>query len=139
MAKRTTPSEPVDLSSFDGMVQRQEEGILVPIMGPDGKSPLGFSIRVAGPDSARAREAQEELADELIEQEVATRLAARDMADRGFKYLSKVTLGWEPSIKLDGAELAYSEENAEKLYRRFNFVKEQVDRAAGSRARFTKG
>jgi hypothetical protein len=130
---------PVDLAQFDAAVAKQEEGILVPILGMDGKTSLGFSIRVAGPDSKRAKDAQEELADELIESENLTRLQAREVADRGYRYLAKVTMGWEPAIVLDGQEMAYSEENAEKLYRRFNFIKEQVDRAAGNRTRFTKG
>lgn len=130
---------PVDLAQFDAAVAKQEEGILVPILGMDGKSSLGFSIRVAGPDSKRAKGAQEELADELIESENLTRLQAREVADRGFRYLAKVTMGWEPAIVLDGQEMIYSEENAEKLYRRFNFIREQVDRAAGNRTRFTKG
>jgi len=137
--KKNVPTEPVDLASFDEMVQRQEEGISVPIMGPDGKSPLGFSIRVAGPDSSRAKEAQEDLADELIASENLTRLQAREVAERGLRFLAKVTLGWEPAIILDKQELAFSEENAIKLYTRYNFIKEQVDRAAGNRTRFTKG
>ena len=53
----TAVEGPIDLSGFDDMVQRQEDGILVPIKGPDGRSSLGFSIKVAGPDSEKAQEA----------------------------------------------------------------------------------
>lgn len=134
-----TAKKAVDLSSFDEAKKKHEEGIDVPILGPDGKSELGFTIRVAGPDSERAQKAQEELADELIEQENLTRLKAREAAQRGIRYLAKITLGWVPSVVVDGQDLAYSEENAEKLYRRHRFIREQVDRAAGNRARFTKG
>lgn len=130
---------PIDLSAFDEVVKKQDEGITVDIVGMDGKSPLGLSIRVAGPDSERAQKAQEELADELIDQENLTRLKAKEAAQRGIRYLARITMGWEPAVVLDGKELAYSPENAEKVYARFKFIREQVDRAAGNRARFMKG
>lgn len=129
----------IDLSSFEDAIQKQEKGIDVPILGMDGKTPLGLTIRVAGPDSDRAQKAQEELADELIEQENMTRLNARDAAKRGIKYLARITIGWAPDVVLDGQELAYSPENAERVYTKFRFIREQVDRAAGNRARFIKG
>ncbi|MDJ1465655.1 hypothetical protein [Nitratireductor sp. GZWM139] len=134
-----TEKKAVDLSSFDDAKAKHEAGIEIAIVGPDGKTPMGFSIRAAGPDSERAQIAQEELADELIEQENLTRLKAREAAQRGIRYLAKLTMGWVPNIILDGQELEFSEENAEKLYRRHRFIREQVDKAAGNRARFTKG
>ena len=144
MAK--TEKQPVDLAQFDEAVKKQGAGILVPILGMDGRTPLGFSIRVAGPDSDRAKQAQDDLSEELIDQQNMARMSARDAAQRGLRYLAKITMGWEkadgsdgPAIVLDGEALAYSEENAVKLYQRFAFIKEQVDRAAGSRARFLKG
>lgn len=135
----TEKKAPVDLAQFDTAVQKQDEGILVPILGMDNRTSLGFSIRVAGPDSARAKAAQEALADELIEQQNMSQLSAAQIAERSVRYVAKVTMGWEPNVVLDGQQLAYTEENAAKLYVRFNFIKEQVDRAGGSRARFTKG
>ncbi len=134
-----TEKKAVDLSSFDEAKRRHDEGIDVPILGPDGKTELGFTIRVAGPDSERAQTAQEELADELIDQENLSRLKAREAAQRGIRYLAKLTIGWAPNIILDGQELEFSEDNAAMLYRRHRFIREQVDRAAGNRARFTKG
>lgn len=129
----------VDLSVFDEAAKRHEAGIDVKVLGPDGKTPLGLTIRVAGPDSDRARRAQEHLADELIEQENFTQLKAGDATRRGIRYLAMITIGWEPAIVLDGQELAYSVENAENVYRRHKFIRDQVDRAAGNRSRFMKG
>ena len=37
---------------------------------------------------------------------------------------------------LDGQDLPFSSTNALMLYQRFPWIKEQVDKAAGSRARF---
>lgn len=133
-----TAKKPTDLAQFDDAVKRQDEGIMVKIMAMDGRTPLGFSIRVAGPDSERAKSATEEITDELIDMGNTARLNARETAQRALIYLSKVTMGWEPSVVMDGQELAFSEENALKLYQRFAFIREQVDRAANNRARFTK-
>lgn len=129
---------PIDLSGFDAAIQAQEEGILVPIKGMDGKTDLGLSIRVAGPDSDRARQAQQELSDELIAEEKLN-LSAGEIVERSIRYVAKITLGWEPAIKMDGKEMAYSEANAVKLYTKYNFIYEQVNKAAGNRANFTKG
>lgn len=134
-----TETKAVDLSSFDDAKKKHEEGIDVALVGPDGKTKIGVTIRVAGPDSDRAEAAQGEFADELAEQQNSGALNGRERTSYGIRYLAKITLGWEPNLVVDGQELAYSEENAEKLYRRHKFIREQVDRAAGNRARFTKG
>lgn len=135
----TEKKKAVDLSSFDEAKKKHEEGIEVPIAGPDGKTKMGFSIKVAGPDSERAEAAQGEMIDALAEKQNETHLDRRERVTAGILYLAKITLGWEPNIIVDGEELAYSEANAEKLYRRHKFIREQVNVAAGNRARFTNG
>jgi len=128
---------PLDLSGVEAAIQRQDEGTDVEIVGLDGKTPLGLTIRVAGPDSERAQRAQEALADEMVAAgNAATKLKARDATARGIRYLAEITIDWAPAVKLGGEELAYSAANAAKLYERFRFIREQVDRAAGDRGRF---
>ena len=134
----TKEAKPVDLATFDEAMQRQNEGILIPIKSMDRKTPLGFSIRVAGPDSQRAIDAQERLADERLEKEELEPPGARELAERNARYVAMITMGFEPNVILDGEELSYTEENALKLYRRFPFIFEQVNRGA-DRSRFTKG
>ena len=130
----------LDLSSVDAAIKRQDEGLDVEIKGLDGKTPLGLVIRVAGPDSQRAQEAQEALTDEMLAREASeTRTSAKEATERGIRYLARITIGWQPAVKLDGEEMAYSVANAEALYRRFRFIRDQVDRAASNRARFSKG
>lgn len=136
--KEAAQTAGVDLTEFEGAVERQNEGIDIHILGMDGKTPLGFSIRVAGPDSKVAEEAQADMADELLEEGNLTRLQARQAAEQGIKYLTKITLGWSQPIKFDGQEHDFTPANAEKLYRRFKFIREQVDKAAGKRAAFLK-
>ena len=147
MKKTAQAEEPIDLSGFDDMVKRQEEGILIPIKGPDGRSSLGFSIKVAGPDSAKAQEALDAIQAELVEQATLEPASSRDVAQRRIRYFSKVTLDFVPdkredgtvpdvAIKLDGAPLPYSEENAVKLYQRFRFIYQQVQAKADTRVAF---
>ncbi len=129
-----------DLSAFGAAVKRQNEGIEVEIIGPDGETPTGLKIRIAGPDSARAQRAQEQLADDLIAKQVDGKIKAADATKRGTAYLAKITLGWTPEVITDGEEeFAYSEEAAARLFTKYRYLREQVDRAAGDRARFTKG
>ena len=130
-------AKPVDLASFDDGIKRQDAGILVPIKGPDGKTLLGFSVRVAGPDSERWRLAQEEMLGELISGEVSD-LSARDRLDRKTRFLAKVTMEFVPNVIIGGQELSYSEDNAVKLFTTYGFVREQVDNAAGNRGSFFK-
>lgn len=135
----TEASGALDLSGFDAAAKRHEEGIVVDIIGPDGETPSGLKIRVAGPDSQRARKAQEDLAASLIAQENIGKPKASETTRRGIEFLARITLGWEPAVKIDGKEMVYSVENAEKLYGRYSFIRDQVDRAAGKRARFMNG
>ena len=134
-----TATAAVDLSAIEAAISRQDDGIDVPLVGLDGKTPLGIKIRVAGPDSARAIAAQEAQTDDLLERQDAGKPNAKQLAERGIAYLARVTIDWSPAIKIDGEERAYSEENAVLLYSKFRFIKEQVDRAAGNRARFMIG
>lgn len=138
--QKTEAGEALDLSGLDAAIKRQDEGLDVEIKGLDGKTPLGLTIRVAGPDSQRAQQAQEALADEMLAKEdVSAKVSAREATERGIRYLARVTIDWEPAVKVDGEELSCSAKNAEKLYRKYRFIRDQVDRAAGNRSRFTEG
>lgn len=129
----------VDLSIIEASIRRQDEGLVVDIMGPDGKSPLGLRIRVAGPDSARAVAAQDALMDELLAAQNDGKPTAVAYNARRVRSLAKLTLSWEGKVRFDGAEHEFSEEAAAALYERFPFILNQIDRAAGDRSRFTNG
>lgn len=129
----------VDLSAIEASIRRQDEGIVVDILGPDGKTPLGLKIRVAGPDSARARDGLEDLTDELATGGGTGTTTKAERRDHGLRYLAKMTIGWEGQVKFDGVVQDFSEQAALALYRRFKFIASQVDNAAGDRARFTLG
>lgn len=127
-----------DLASLDAAIKKQDEGLDIDIKGLDGKSPLGFSIKVAGPDSERAAKAHDEIQQELVEREDLSELSLEDRRANGLRYLAKLVISWTPFI-LEGMELPCTEENAVKLFTRFKFIREQVDAKAGRRAAFLKG
>jgi hypothetical protein len=148
--KNTAPSDPVDLNQFDKMVENQEEGILIPIKGADGRSELGFSIRVAGPDSQRAQQALDVIQQELLDQEALEPATNSEAALRRMRYFAMVTMDFvaaeredgskpEHAMQLDGAPLPFSENNALRLYQRFRFIYQQVVAKADTRAAFLNG
>lgn len=126
----------IDLAPFDEAIRRHEQGIEVPIISMDGKTPTGLVILVAGPDSDRARKAREALHHDLVEAQRTTPLTPAEVSDQGAKFLAKLTIGWAPNVKVDGEELEYSEANAMKVFSRYRFIRQQVDSIAGDRAAF---
>ena len=120
----------IDLSPFDDALRRQEEGAEIAILSMDGKTLTGLVIRVAGPDSERARRAREALHQELVDAQRTTPLTPAEVSSRGARFLAKLTVGWSPNVKVDGDELSASEENAFKVYERYRFIRVQVDNGA---------
>lgn len=125
----------IDLGQFDAAIEQMEAGLDLPILGMDGK-PLGLTIRIAGPDSSRAQAAREALHQEAVESERLTPLTAAEVAAQGTRFLAKLTIGWTPTVTVDGEVLEYSEANAIRVYEKYRFIRQQVDNAAGSRAGF---
>jgi len=126
-----------DLAQFDSIQGLQEEGIDVAIKGPDGKTDLGFSIRVAGPDSTRQKAAILKLRDERLESDDITPLSSEQITERQLRGLAMSIISWTP-FKLDGVEPRFSEGAAMKLFKRFPWIREQVETKAGSRLAFLK-
>lgn len=125
----------IDLATFDAAIEQMETGLDVPIIGMDGK-PLGLTIRVAGPDSSRVQAAREAMHQEAVESERLTPLSAAESYAQGTKFLAKLTIGWTPTVTVDGEVLEYTEANAIRVYEKYRFIRQQVDNAAGSRAGF---
>jgi len=138
MSSKSTqsPTNGLDLAVFDQMQKAQEEGIDVPIRGPDGKD-LGFSIKIAGPDSERQRRAIDTIRDERLQSMDPTPLTAEQIGHQNIRGIALATISWTP-FKLDGMEPPCTENQAIALYKRFPFIREQVEAKAGSRASFIR-
>jgi hypothetical protein len=123
-----------DLSAFDGLKEAQENGIDVEIRDPTGQ-PIGIAIKIAGPDSERQRKAIQALTNERLNNEDAATATAEDIERNALKILASSVISWTP-IVLDGSDLPCTEENAIRLFSRFPFIREQVEKRAGKRAGF---
>lgn len=126
-----------DLSAFDGLVEAQEAGVDVEILSPDGKplGPDGFRIRIAGIDSKRFRSIRREFINDDIERQSTADLTPEEQDERQIRTLARCTLSWT-TVKLGGEEIACTESNARMLYRRFPFIRDQVEMKAGRRSAF---
>jgi hypothetical protein len=125
-----------DLSAFDGLKEAQEAGLDVEIKDPKGQ-PIGISIKIAGPDSERQRKAIQALTNERLNNEDTATATAEDIERNTLKVLASSVISWSP-IVLDGSDLPCTEDNAIRLFSRFPFIREQVEKRAGKRAGFLK-
>lgn len=126
-----------DLSAFDNLVSAQEEGIDVRIAGPDG-NPLSpeIVITIAGPDSARQKEAQRKQTEVRLRRRQRT-MTAKEAEEAGLEILASSIIRWN-KFKVGGKILELSKDNAKMLLQRYPFIQEQLDLAAGDRAGFIK-
>ncbi|MCM2293032.1 hypothetical protein NAC44_11935 [Allorhizobium sp. BGMRC 0089] len=132
----------IDLSLLDENLRLQEEGISVEIIGPTNK-PTGLVIDIYGPDSTRAAKASAELS-RIIEQQAASDSnldndSPEMLRNRQILYLAKLTKGWNIPPMVDGEALAFSEENAVRLYTKYPIIENQVRFKADRRGSFIKG
>lgn len=123
-----------DLSAFDDLSKLQDDGIDVPILHPASGDALGITIRVAGPDSTRQRQARQAIMNKRLQRR-NQRMRATDIEDENIAVLARSILSWS-GVKVSGAELDCNVENAENVLRRFPFIREQIEQAAGDRAGF---
>lgn len=126
-----------DLSQLDTS-KGAEEGRELVIKHFQTGEPVGITLRVHGADSAAYRDCmrrqQRQIADRMAKNR-KLRLTVDEMEANGLELLAAVTIGWSP-FDLDGKDFPWSEENAAALYRRFPWIRDQVDEFVGDRANF---
>jgi len=128
-----------DLSRFDDLQARQEEGLQVEIKGPDLRTKLGVTITVTGPDSKRVRAALHDMQQQRLDAEDTAPLLAAEIDANERRIMAKATLSWlPPKLKFGGKEYECSEAAAFDLYMRYPFIFDQVRQRAGRRTSFTK-
>jgi len=134
----------IDLLTLD-IVAKSDEGSEIELLHPVSKEPLEMFITVAGFDSKIATKFTRKLQNKRLAQmkkkkDLSFDLSQDDLDDGSLNLLAECTLGWRSSegadFLLDGKPLAFSKENAKKLYQRFPWIKEQVDAWVGDRANF---
>lgn len=126
--------ETVDLNSLD-IVAAAGAGAEIAILHPVTGKELGITITVIGADSERYRKNLRSLASGRLNRKNRKPMDVEEAEEEGLDLLAKATLGWK-GVVVDGAEIPFSKDEAKKLYRRFPWVKEQVDAAIVDRGNF---
>lgn len=137
--KKQGLAAPTDLSELDQLVAKQAAGVVIDVYNMDGRSPLGFGILIAGPDSDQATEARNTMQSEIQALLASGEVDDVDPAQREvveLNYLARISKEFIGKATLDKKPLENTEADFYKLYKRFRFIRLQIDRAHYDRSRF---
>lgn len=126
-----------DLSDLGDLTKAQDDGIDVHISHPKTGEDLGIVIRVAGPDSARQRNARAAIINERQSAPANKKLTAGDLESASLRIAAASIISWSGVIE-NGAQVEFSRDAATDLMSRYPFILEQVNSAIGDRAVFIK-
>lgn len=130
----------IDLSEFDSK-KGAEEGFKLNLRHPKTNQPTSAWIHVLGADSdayqERIREFQRQRS-EILKRNMRATFDPSDRAAQELDLLVAMTVGWE-HIERKGQPIAFSQEEARKLYAQYPTIREQVDAAIHDRANFLPG
>jgi len=127
----------LDLGNLD-TVETAEKGATLEVMHPTDNVPLGIAITLAGADSDLYQKTQNRTINKRAKRfrpGQSLSFTVEEQEENTLNLLATCTLGWE-GVVVDGEPLPYSKENAKELYRRFRWLREQVDAFIGDRANF---
>lgn len=116
-----------------------EAGYELELKAPDGRT-LPGRLKIRGYDSAsyhQKLEDQNRL--RFARGEMGKRPTVEELEADTLELAAVLIVGWTCPFSLEGKPLEYSSQNAALLMRRFRWIREQVDRAAGARANFLPG
>ena len=126
----------MDLNNFDfseagaRACQLTHPGTGEPLVGDNGP----VVIHVFGADSNEFQKAVNREGNKNLQRPKAKQTMEK-IRSTSAKLMAELTTGWE-NIVVDGEELPFTASNAEMLYQRFNWIKEQVDEFVSERQNF---
>lgn len=135
--KEVGAGKPFDLSKLDTS-EAAETGAVLDVLHPTENTPLGIKITLAGADSDIYRKTINKSVNKRVQRMKPGQsmpFTAEEQEESGITLLAACTLSWE-GVLVDGQELPCDKENAKALYRRFPWIREQVDQFIGDRANF---
>ena len=130
---------PFDLTNLDTS-ETAETGAVLEVLHPTENTPLGIKITLAGADSDLYRKTVNKNINKRVQRikpGQSMPFTAEEQEESGLNLLATCTLAWE-GVVVDGAEIPCNKENAKELYRRFPWIREQVDVFVGDRANFLR-
>ena len=127
--------------SFDITAVQDVETATVDLVHPITKTPLGASVTIAGPEHPdRKKISFNRMRRIRAEMAKSGKIKFSDPetdAEEEIKELVACTLGWDGFMD-NGQPLAFSKQNAEKLYTDLAWLREQVSSALNDRENFIK-
>jgi hypothetical protein len=134
-----TKAPKFDLSSIDTIADANK-GAAIELFHPTTGVDLGITVYVLGKDSDKFRQVQatqgRKRTQKLQKTGFRIGISADDIEQDAIELLAAVTTGWENMV-MGGKELPFSTENAEVVYTKYPWIREQIDGAVGDRSRFT--
>lgn len=127
----------MDLNKLD-LTKAANAGAWYALKHPVTSEELPMKIKVLGKDSEKFIQLSEEFRRSSLDDLKANKTTEQRMAsasEYGDKLLVACTLEWQ-GIELDGKKLDCTPENVKLVYKRFNWIKDQIDTAIADRANF---
>ena len=127
----------MDLASLD-LTKASNDGAWITLKHPATGEELSGKIKVVGKDSTKFIQLSEEFRRKTLDDMKSTKTMAQRMEsaqEQSDAVLVACTIDWE-GMMLDGKDLPFTEANVKMIYKRFNWIKEQIDVAIADRANF---
>ena len=122
-----------DFTKLD-FAAKAEEGAVMQVKNPLTGEALGATITLIGTDSKAFRDLAKQRATAALKR-TKEEQESFDVDASSVELLAKCTLAWS-GIEEGGKSVEFSQENAVKMYSKYHWLKEQVDRFIGDRANF---
>lgn len=133
----STTGPSIDLADFDTS-KGAEQGFELTIADLKSGAPTTMKITVLGADSDAYRERQRQFQRARVERMNKSRrmnITPDEIEAEALELLVEVTTGWS-GFRLNGADLPFNRDNVRMVYKRFGWIREQVDQAVGDRGNF---
>lgn len=131
---KTVTDAPVDLTSLD-VIAAADDGAVLELLHPVSGQTLGVQIRLIGADSENYRKAMRSAAAKRVNSRSRTALSPEELDREALNILAQATLGWE-GVVIDGETVSFSRDQAVGLYKRFPWIREQVEAFVNDRGNF---
>jgi hypothetical protein len=129
--------EKIDLSQLDS-AKGAEKGFTLTLRHPKTDAELPWQVMLLGADSEAYKDRAREFARARAARFTKLRkmqISPEELEAEAIELLVVATTGWQGMTR-DGQPFEYSNDNARELYRKYPWIREQVDAAVGDRANF---
>ena len=124
----------MDLKDLD-VVAAANRGADVELVHPITREPLGSTITILGRDSDEYRAAVAEQARKRAQSRNKGAISFTEVDDGALDILAACTTGWSGIVE-NGEPVQFSPAEARRIYKKYPWIREQVDEALADRSLF---